>query len=328
MQANVDEQLRVAVDWAPAYELVLSLGCFVTFAKHRLLELGESWVEDVRTRLPAGMAARLSRQSAALSMKHKEDELLMLLVRACPAKRDAQSFIEWLEQLGAGEAYEALTPRVPDGGPKLPRDFAEWRNRVVNVLNVWNDTYFKGIDPAILRGLEEEANAVRGRLESSPQALIEEMTNGILVEPGEEPMTVTLVPQYHERPYNTDICELGGVIILYPADICLPTDDQPPSRLLRLTHALSDESRLRILRFVADGPRTLTEVARFIGLSQPTVHHHLVHLRAAGLVRVYFVANSPSRYSLRPHALDQLSDQLGRYLQQPPTALNEERSHP
>ncbi|MBV8716454.1 MAG: helix-turn-helix transcriptional regulator, partial [Chloroflexi bacterium] len=81
---------------------------------------------------------------------------------------------------------------------------------------------------------------------------------------------------------------------------------------------------LRILRFVADGPRTLTEVARFIGLSQPTVHHHLVQLRAAGLVRVHFVANAPSRYSLRPHALDQLSDQLGRYLQ--PPVVTEERS--
>jgi DNA-binding transcriptional ArsR family regulator len=328
MQANVDEQLRVAVDWAPAYELLLSLGCFVTFAKHRLLELGEPWVDDVRRRLPAGMAARLSRQNAAMSMKHKEYELLLLLVRACPPERDAQSFIKWLEQLSAGDAYEAVAPRLPDGGPQLPRDFLSWRDRVVNVLHVWDDTYFKGMDPAILRGLEEEANAVRCRLECSPQALIEEMTNGIHVEPGEEPTTVTLVPQYHERPYNTDVCEQGGVVILYPADICLPTDDQPPSRLLRLTHALSDESRLRTLRFVADGPRTLTEVARFIGLSQPTVHHHLVHLRAAGLVRVHFVANSPSRYSLRPHALDQLSDQLGRYLQQSPSAFPEEVSHP
>ena len=73
---------------------------------------------------------------------------------------------------------------------------------------------------------------------------------------------------------------------------------------MRLTHALSDESRLRMLRFVADGPCTLTEVARFIGLSQPTVHHHLVQLRAAGLVRVHFAVSGPSRYSLRPHALD------------------------
>ncbi|MBV9135236.1 MAG: winged helix-turn-helix transcriptional regulator [Chloroflexi bacterium] len=324
MQADVDQQLSVAVDWAPAYELVLSVGCFVTFAKHRLLELGEAWVTHVRERLPAGMAARLSRQSAALSLKHKEDQLLLLLVRACPVSREVNPFLDWLASLSAGDAYEVLAPYLPDAGPRLPRDFLSWRDRVVNVLHVWDDTYFSTVDPAILKGLAENAVELRQRLDASPQALIEEMTNGILVEAGEAPLNVTLIPQYHERPYNTDVPEQGGVIILYPADICLPTDDQPPSRLLRLTHALSDESRLRILRFVADGPRTLTEVARFIGLSQPTVHHHLVQLRAAGLVRVHFVANAPSRYSLRPHALDQLSDQLGRYLQ--PPVVTEERS--
>jgi DNA-binding transcriptional ArsR family regulator len=84
--------------------------------------------------------------------------------------------------------------------------------------------------------------------------------------------------------------------------------------LRRLTHALSDESRLRMLRFLANGPATMTEVARFAGLSQPTVHHHLVQLRAAGLVRIHFTLSSPTRYSLRPHALDVLAQQLGAYL--------------
>ena len=84
--------------------------------------------------------------------------------------------------------------------------------------------------------------------------------------------------------------------------------------------------QLRMLRFVADGPCTLTEMARFVGLSQPTVHHHLVQLRAAGLVRVHFVVSGPSRYSLRPHALDQLNVQLGHYLQA--AAFSNQRSSP
>jgi DNA-binding transcriptional ArsR family regulator len=85
---------------------------------------------------------------------------------------------------------------------------------------------------------------------------------------------------------------------------------------MRLTHALGDESRLRMLRFLARTPSSsLTEVARFAGLSQPTVHHHLTQLRAAGLVRILFSASSPNRYSLRPHALEQLAEQLGAYLE-------------
>jgi DNA-binding transcriptional ArsR family regulator len=312
---RIDQQLRVAVDWAPAYELVLSLICYVTFPKHHLLDLGEAWVSDVRQRLPDDLAPRLMRKNATSALNLKENDLLLLLVRVCPGKRDTAGFLEWLASLSPGAAYEAVGPKLRDAGPRLPRDFVSWRDRCLDVLKVWDDVYFQTVDPSILEGLAAHADQLRTRLDCPPQALIEEVTNGILVEPSTEPMTVTLIPQYHERPYNTDAPEQGGVIILYPADIVPPAEDLPAPALLRLTRALSDESRLRMLRFVADGPRTLTEVARFIGLSQPTVHHHLVQLRAAGLVRVHFVVATPSRYSLRPHALEQLSDQLGRYLQ-------------
>ena len=319
-----DSCLRVQVDWAPAYELVLSLICLVCFPKHSLLEVGATWAQDTRRLLPGDLGARLSRKNAAAALSLKEDDLLMLLVRFCPEEpRDAATFLSWLENLSAGDAYEILAPHLPDAGPRLPRDFVDWRDRCADVLNTWNAVYFGTIDPAILDGLRACADGVRRRLKSPPQALIEDVTNGILVEPAAGPLTVTLVPQYHERPYNHEAVEQAGIIIMYPAEIQPPNAESPPPRLMRLTHALGDESRLRILRFVADGPRTLTEVARFIGLSQPTVHHHLVQLRAAGLVRVHYNASTPSRYSLRPHALDQLSDQLGTYLQAP--ALQQER---
>jgi DNA-binding transcriptional ArsR family regulator len=319
---SIDRQLYVAVDWAPAWELVLSLLTYVCFPKHSLLELGEPWARDIRRRLPPDLAPRLLRKNAIGALNLKENDLLMLLVRVCPGKRDTAGFLEWLADLSSGDAYEAVAPLLPDSGPRLPRDFLNWRDRCLQVLNVWNEVYFHAIDPSILDLLDAAADILQMRLmqmqvqlDCSPQELIEETTNGILVEPTAEPLQVTLVPQYHQRPYNTDVTEQGGIVILYPADILPPAADRPPPRLLRLTHALSDESRLRMLRYLADGPRTLTEVARFIGLSQPTVHHHLVQLRAAGLVRVHFVVSTPSRYSLRPHALEQLSDQLGEYLQ-------------
>jgi DNA-binding transcriptional ArsR family regulator len=314
-----DSRLRVEVDWAPAYELVLSLICLVCFPKHSLLEIGATWASDTRRLLPGDLGTQLSRKNAAAALSLKEDDLLMLLVRYCPDEpRDAATFLSWLENLSAGDAYEILAAHLPDTGPRLPRDFAGWRDRCTDVLSTWNAAYFGTVDPAILDGLSACADSVRRRLESPPQALIEDITNGILVEPAVAgPLTVTLVPQYHERPYNHEAVEQAGIIIMYPAEIQPPNAESPPPRLMRLTHALGDESRLRILRFVADGPRTLTEVARFIGLSQPTVHHHLVNLRAAGLVRVHFGTGAPNRYSLRPHALDQLSDQLGTYLQAP-----------
>ena len=191
---------------------------------------------------------------------------------------------------------------------------------------MWHSSYFQHLDPAILNGLRAESLALARRLGSAPALdlidsapaldLIEQVTYGLCIEPTPAVQSVTLVPQYHERPYNHDFLEQGNLVILYPADV-LPADPQlPPPRLLRLTRALGDDSRLRILRFLSGGARSLTEVARFAGLSQPTVHHHLAQLRAAGLVQVQFAPGvpTPNRYGLRPHALEQLARQLGAYL--------------
>ena len=312
-----DSEPELVVDWAPAYELLISLSSFVSFRLHALLELGPTWVRDVQSRLPPDLAARLARKSVAASFKHQHD-VLTLLVRSCPGGRDAPAFLDWFARLTPGTAYEALCPLLPESGPQLPRDFSSWRDRILELLSAWNAAYFQHLDPEILRGLQAHAAALSARAGSEPASrLVEAVTNGILMEPSPDLRTITLVPQYHQRPYNHDAAGLGGPIILYPADVLPVPADVPPPGLVRLTRALSDDSRLRILRFLADGPCTLTEVARFIGLSQPTVHHHLIQLRAAGLVRVHFVMASPSRYSLRPHALEQLSGQLGAYLQAP-----------
>jgi DNA-binding transcriptional ArsR family regulator len=311
---QIESTLSLEVEWAPAYELLISFGAFVFFSKHALLELGQPWLAQVRESLPDEFAARLSRKSVGTALKQHGD-LLYVLIRACPRDRDARGFLNWLADLTPGAAYEAVVHRLEESAPGLPRDFAPWRDRMVELLDGWDSGYFRHVDPTILSALEQEAARLGALAGSAPVLdLVEAVTNGIRVEPSPRLRSVVLIPQYHERPYNTDAAEQNALILLYPADVIAASGDTPPLGLLRLTHALSDDSRLRILRFLADGPNTLTEVARFAGLSQPTVHHHLVHLRAAGLVRVHFAIGSASRYSLRPHALEQLSQQLGAYL--------------
>jgi ArsR family transcriptional regulator len=62
--------------------------------------------------------------------------------------------------------------------------------------------------------------------------------------------------------------------------------DQPDDlRELRLFHkTLADVNRLRIVRRLADGPATVTELIEHVGLSQPLVSWHLGKLREVGLV--------------------------------------------
>ena len=55
---------------------------------------------------------------------------------------------------------------------------------------------------------------------------------------------------------------------------------------MRLSKALGDEKRLRILRALAEGEKTLMELAEMFGVAKTTMHHHMIVLRSAGLVAV------------------------------------------
>ena len=126
---------------------------------------------------------------------------------------------------------------------------------------------------------------------------------------------VLLVPQYHYRPWNLNEYHRGLRIIMYPVDaLATPPGELPPG-LLRLTRALADENRLRILRLLASSPRSFTEVVESTRLAKSTVHYHLVLLRAAGLVRVHDAGESATGYSLRGEALDEVRARLGTFLQ-------------
>jgi hypothetical protein len=83
--------------------------------KHSLLDLGEAWRRDVRQRLPADVTARvLGKHTAGGTFNTKDDDLLVLLARACPGQGDAASFLDWFGALAPGAAYEALAARLPE----------------------------------------------------------------------------------------------------------------------------------------------------------------------------------------------------------------------
>lgn len=79
------------------------------------------------------------------------------------------------------------------------------------------------------------------------------------------------------------------------------------SALARGFHALSDETRLRIVAMLADGERCVCELAEALGAAQSRLSFHLKTLKKAGVVRdrregrwVY--------YALDPRALEAMGD--------------------
>lgn len=104
-----------------------------------------------------------------------------------------------------------------------------------------------------------------------------------------------------------------------PPLVSAPMDPDRATQVALRFKALSDPGRLRLLSLIAaheSGQACVCDLTGPLGLSQPTVSHHLKVLREAGLVtgerRGTWV-----HYSLVPGALTDLATTLGEGLASP-----------
>lgn len=302
----------LTIDQAPAYELVLSLAVFLDRQRWKTIDLGAAWGAEAERRLgPEGKAQMKAIKDPRLL------HLLFPLVHQAPGDRTPEAFMAWLGSLAAGDLYERLLPCAPPGNSgDLPPDLGLWRDRMLAALRLWHECYFRELDPAILAHLAADAAAREAQAAHTPVLdLVAEATNGLHLE-DDDLQQVLLVPQYHMSPWNVGLKGKGLWVILYPAEPMQDDTDRPPTPLLRLTRALSDENRLRILRFLGREPLGLNELTERTGLAKSTVHHHMVMLRAAGLV-IIREKGADGRYDLRPGWLDQLTGRLSAFVVDP-----------
>ena len=82
--------------------------------------------------------------------------------------------------------------------------------------------------------------------------------------------------------------DLSGMLV--PADCCQPLDDDLTAEDARVTaalfKALADPTRVRIVSLLARSPEPacVCELTPAVGVSQPTVSHHLKKLTQVGLL--------------------------------------------
>jgi ArsR family transcriptional regulator, arsenate/arsenite/antimonite-responsive transcriptional repressor len=121
--------------------------------------------------------------------------------------------------------------------------------------------------------------------------------------------SVVLIPSLAITPFLSARLTTGkGALILYP----VRAENEPPrADVVAALKALAHPQRLEILRITNRAPVTGHALARTIGLTEATVHHHTSLLRTAGLItsnrdtnRVYFTAV--------PGSLDTLFESLRR----------------
>jgi DNA-binding transcriptional ArsR family regulator len=151
----------------------------------------------------------------------------------------------------------------------------------------------------------------------SIEQLIETVTNGIsyTAEAGVE--EIVLVPSVMVRPWNLLFRFGGSQYFVYPAsDEAVDADsDTPPSWMTQMFKALGDEKRLKVLRHLSTGPKTLGELAEYLGLAKSTTHHHLRSLRAAGLVLYGMNEDDENLFEFKKEVLPEALRLIGQYLE-------------
>jgi DNA-binding transcriptional ArsR family regulator len=198
-----------------------------------------------------------------------------------------------------------------------PLGFGE---RYLEALRAYQDVFFAEEEKRIQPALEEalaRAQELAGRL-ALPD-LLEELSQGLRFEELPGMSELVLAPSY----WSTPLVLLGHVseeraLWLFgarPADASLVPGEAVPDAMLRALKALSDPTRLRILRYLSEEPMTPAQLARRLRLRAPTVTHHLRALRLAGLVQLTLgEGKEAKRYAARTEAVQSTFSSLEGFL--------------
>ena len=189
------------------------------------------------------------------------------------------------------------------------------RNLLLSMMRGLQDAGFDRYEREFRPFIESDfaaKKAMANRL--SPQRLVELASNGILIEDRNSDTPILLMPSMVARPWVV-LCESPDAYIMaYPVSSrTLSSDpDTPPAWLVKLHKALGDEKRLKVLRRLADGDASLVELAAELDIAKTTLHHHMMLLRAAGLIRVH--VGQDKRFSLREETLPEAATYLNHYI--------------
>lgn len=297
---------RVDVRFEPYHEFISSLHAYICRKSHKLLDLTPSWAQETRARLSPEFAAMLDQAEI-----NGEWKTLNLLVQRYSGNGDAAGLLAWLESLTVDELYGLLS----GSGCSFPTGMREFHERMLAMLARWEEQYFRHISPDILKALSLEAE---GRLRKLPTMgaaeFVDEVTNGFIFTPVPGMEELILIPQYHFQPINIVYAFGKRMVCSYAARIDLDPDDFLSTHDYRLIRSLGEKSRLKILRFLHQGPRSFIEIVRHLRLSKGITHDHISNLRRAGLIYARFEGESLIEYSLRPRALQQIHNSLIAYI--------------
>ena len=239
------------------------------------------------------------------SWEEEERETLGVIYREC-YKNETCKHVPTLQELGI----------ILDWW-KRSEEFGE---RYLEALRAYHEVFFGQEERRLRPALQAAMNKAKERAKKLALVdLLEELTQGVRF--GDLPSAgqVTLAPSYWSTPlvYFMKLEPLHTIYVYgaRPLDVSLAPGEQVPDSLSGVLEALSDPTRLKILRYLAEQPQSPTQLANRLGLRAPTVTHHLKVLRLAGLVRLVLGEEAVTKhYEARPEGVEAAYAALTRFL--------------
>ncbi len=230
-------------------------------------------------------------------------------------KSDLEAIEKILEKYKETELIKLLPPYLEWWAH--PEEFGEL---YLSALQTYYQSFFeeeeRRIAPVLRRGLEH-AQSLSASLPLP--GLLAELSQGVHMDIPAEVHELILVPGYWNTPLIL-YSPLGAerMLLIFgvrPVDMALIPGENVPDGLLRALKALSDPTRIQILRFLSGEEMTQAQLARSLRLRAPTITHHLSALRLAGLVHVSVNECDEKRYAARLEAVQSTFAHLQEFLQ-------------
>jgi DNA-binding transcriptional ArsR family regulator len=297
---------KLEVDWGLAYEALVGLGMWIGGEPEATYEVGPGFWKNARQKASpelrqlvkafkgcahvlsglAGMVRETDGRSVAKFVARVRADRVAEVQRAMlghdRSKMDLVDAALRGDQAAKRQFLQhshnpAVEKRLIESDP---RDVAK---QVADLIELWNRDVFAELAPSLEPALRDSWRAVTRLKDQLPvERLIIRATRGVEYRIESWIHTVVLVPSQLSRPW-VDLAEYRGIkLIFYPA---VAAGEGSDSELAEIYKALGDETRLRILRLMASGTTSLTDMAERLGLAKSTVHGHLVVLRGAGITR-------------------------------------------
>lgn len=300
---------EVKVDVSTVYELMGSFMVFISKKWTHNLDIGPEWVREVEIQLGPDIASILA---PAASWPFTDYDVLYVWAVKRTTSDGIQEFLNHLRDCEAQELFQSASRYIPH---LTIEDVNRIRDHYTPLLTLWYEHYFKSVEDDILTLLEEDAEEKQLLLSKmDAEDLVEYASGGLVVHDIPDLKTVILFPTVHIRPINTYSFYTSMLLIQYPVDVPEENEDDPPTVLTRMTHALSDSKRLRLLRYVGDSPKSLNDMKRDLGLTEEMLKHHLMILRVAGLLRIHLGDHHNEKFSIRAEGASELQMFLESYI--------------